>query len=152
LAPAAIASMTCSTASSPAKTSPSTRSSTMFESHRQIACLIGGALLCVALVQGCVGQADSGADESSGATGAAGGEANTFDHPDVMPNVFDVLQRRQEEGPPEFASRMHACRKLKSATFGQLLQSRGVNLTATAATSAGALYRSGAQALSAPRY
>jgi hypothetical protein len=67
-------------------------------------------------------------------------------------NPFDYLDRLRVEGPPNISSRMHSCSKIKYATLGNVLRSRGVNMGNTAATSAGGLFRSGQQALAAPNY
>jgi hypothetical protein len=63
-----------------------------------------------------------------------------------------VLEREQREGPPRYTSRIHNCAKIRYATFGRMLASRGVDLTRTDATSAGAIYNGSAQALGAPNY
>jgi hypothetical protein len=90
----------------------------------------------------------------SGAT--AGGTGNTFNHdgdglgPEEDP--FAVLQRIQDEGPPEISTRMHSCQKMKYATVGNMLTTMGVNMTNTTTTSAGFLYKNGSQAMGAPLY
>jgi hypothetical protein len=68
------------------------------------------------------------------------------------PNPYEELERLQREGPPRYASRVHGCSKLRYATLGNVLASRGVSLAATADTSAGRIYRDGAAALGAPNY
>jgi hypothetical protein len=83
----------------------------------------------------------------------SGGQGNTFDHDngeDTDP--FAVLQRIQEQGPPEISTRMHSCQKMKYATVGNVLASLGVNMAATGATSAGLIYKNGSQAMGAPNY
>jgi hypothetical protein len=62
------------------------------------------------------------------------------------------LERTQREGPPRYASRVHGCPKLRVATLGNLLASRGVNLAATTALSAGQIYRSSTAALGGANY
>jgi hypothetical protein len=62
------------------------------------------------------------------------------------------LDRLQREGPPRYASRVHSCPKVRYATLGNLMTSRGVDLAATAPLSAGAIYRGGAGALGGPNY
>lgn len=64
----------------------------------------------------------------------------------------ELLEAIRGEGPPEVMARMHACPKMKYATLGRLLASRGVNLDAEGDASAGALWRTGDQALGAPQY
>lgn len=91
-------------------------------------------------------------DPSSAGGAAAGGEENTFNHPDVTPDPFDLLERMQEEGPPRFTSRVHSCPKMRYQTIGRLLESRGVDLSATGETDAGFMWASSDQALGAPNY
>jgi hypothetical protein len=122
--------------------------------------------LTIAIVSlaGCLGQAPSGGtpttpggDNSSSGTPAASGETtgaqgNTFDHPNDGIDPFTLLQRVQTEGAPEVSTKMHSCQKLKYATVGNVLSKLGVNLNNATATSAGALYRNGSQAMGAPNY
>lgn len=65
---------------------------------------------------------------------------------------WPVLDREQREGPPRYASRVHSCSKVRYATLGNLLASRGVDLTASDALSAGAIYTNNAPGLGAPAY
>src|SRR5690348_4042886 len=65
------------------------------------------------------------------------------------PDAFDVLDQAERSGPPRYTSRVHGCTKLRYATLGRVLASRGVDLAATDATSAGKIYSDGAQALGA---
>lgn len=83
---------------------------------------------------------------------AAGGEDNTFDHPDIQVDVWELLERLQAEGPPKYTSRVHSCNKIRYATIGRLLTSRGVDLGNLADLTAGNLYDTGDQALGAPNY
>ena len=83
----------------------------------------------------------------------AGGLGNTFDHDNSgEPDPFQVLQRIQNEGPPEISTRMHSCQKMAYATVGNVLSQLGVNMGATGATSAAVLYKNGSQAMGAPNY
>ncbi len=82
---------------------------------------------------------------------ASGGEDNTFDHPETQLDVWELLERLSEEGPPRYTSRVHSCSKIRYATVGRLLASRGVNL-GTAGVTAGGLYQGGDGALGAPNY
>jgi hypothetical protein len=78
-----------------------------------------------------------------------------IDDPSFDPNGEDPwtsLEREQREGPPRYASRLHSCSKMRVATLGKLLGSRGVDLAATDELSAGAIYRTSAVALGAPKY
>jgi hypothetical protein len=86
------------------------------------------------------------------ATGAAD---NTFDHPDNQVDPFEVLQRIQDEGPPEVSSRLHSCQKMKYATLGTVLTQLGVNMAKTATApqlSAGQIYKGGTGALGVANY
>ena len=54
-----------------------------------------------------------------------------IDDPSFDPNGEDPwtsLEREQREGPPRYASRLHSCSKMRVATLGKLLASRGVDL------------------------
>lgn len=84
--------------------------------------------------------------------GASGGDDNTFDHPDSMPDIWDLIDRMADEGPPEYSSRVHSCPKMRYTTIGALLESRGVNLASTGETQAGFMYTSSDQGLGAPNY
>jgi hypothetical protein len=87
-----------------------------------------------------------------GGSSTAGGMGNTFDHDNETSDPFAVLQRIQNEGPPEISTRMHSCEKMKYATVGTVLKGLGVNMAATGATSAAVLYKGGSQAMGAPNY
>jgi hypothetical protein len=68
------------------------------------------------------------------------------------PDPFAELERLQREGPPRYASRVHSCAKMRYRTLGNVLTSRGVDLTATGELTAGNLYTRGAPALGAANY
>jgi hypothetical protein len=68
------------------------------------------------------------------------------------PNPYEELERLQREGPPRYSSRVHGCAKMRYATLGNVLASRGVALGATAEVSAGKIYTGGRAALGAPNY
>jgi hypothetical protein len=53
---------------------------------------------------------------------------------------WPVLDRIEREGPPRYTSRVHSCSKMRYLTLGNVLASRGVDLTATPDTSAGKIY------------
>jgi len=124
------------------------------------ACLLTALLLAAASCTGVgsddpVGDDDpvvdpGGDDPTPG--GASGGEDNTFDHPSSVPDVWDLLERMQEEGPPKYSSRVHSCPKMRYATVGHLLAAFGVNLDAGDDLSAGKMWRTSDQALGAPNY
>lgn len=115
---------------------------------------------------GCVGSQPSGGGTGGDQTGTgtttpggslglsgatSGGEDNTFDH-DNETDPFAVLQRIQEEGPPEISTKMHSCQKMKYATVGNVLAQLGVNMGNTTANSAAVLYKGAGQAMGAPNY
>src|SRR6185503_15778442 len=79
------------------------------------------------------------------------GEQNTFDHQDPI-DPWAVLDRILVDGPPSYSAHVHSCMKMKYATLGKVLESRGVNLANTATTSAGFLYVNGVQALGTATY
>jgi hypothetical protein len=121
--------------------------------------------LLAALPAGCVGSPDDGTDDpiddpqpdpdpdpTPDPGNATGNEDTTYDHPDSIPDVWDLLDRMQEEGPPEYAARVHSCPKIRYQTIGHLLASRGVDLSTTGEIEAGNMYRTGDQALGAPNY
>jgi hypothetical protein len=83
--------------------------------------------------------------------GASGGEDNTFDHPDTQPDIWELYERMQEEGPPKYTARVHSCPKVRYRTLGNLLTSRGVDLAGGADT-AGSSYMTSGQALGRPNY
>jgi len=94
----------------------------------------------------------SGDDSTRPRPGAVGDEDNTFDHDDVMPDVWDLLEKMQEEGPPAYQARVHSCPKMRYQTIGDLLESRGVDLSAIDELSAGNMWSTSDQALGAPNY
>lgn len=84
---------------------------------------------------------------------SSGGTSNTFDHENTQTtDPFQELANIEQEGPPEFATRMHSCAKMRYATVGNVLADLGVNMKATATTSAAVLYTSGFGAMAAPTW
>jgi hypothetical protein len=61
-----------------------------------------------------------------------------------------VLERQRREGPPRYTSRVHGCVKMRYATIGNVMASRGVAVASDAPMSAGFLYRNAAATLGAP--
>jgi hypothetical protein len=53
--------------------------------------------------------------------------------------------------PQEVGARLHGCRKVRYASLGNVLADRGVDLSSTAANSAGLLYAMGEDAFSVPK-
>lgn len=82
----------------------------------------------------------------------AGGTDNTFNHPDTQVDVWTLLERLQAEGPPKYTARVHSCPKIRYATIGRLLASRGVDIGNATDLSAGELYNDGDQALGVANY
>jgi hypothetical protein len=63
-------------------------------------------------------------DPSNANNTSSGGTNGTFDHmDDNTTDPFQVLARIQQEGPPEVATRMHSCAKMKFSTMGNVLNS-----------------------------
>lgn len=76
------------------------------------------------------------------------GPEEAFMHEDPVGDIFaDGRQVSAAVG-----SRMHACGKIRYATLGRVLASRGVNIMNNAQDSAGLLYRTGSLSLGAPNY
>jgi hypothetical protein len=118
--------------------------------------LLGPTLLSLAMLA-CVGDATPAPQDDADDDGvpdgpASGGDDNTFDHPEVIPDVWDLLDRLSQEGPPEFSARVHSCPKMKYQTIGNVLASRGVDLGGGGDTSAGQMWRDSSQALGAANY
>jgi hypothetical protein len=67
---------------------------------------------------------------------------------DPWPTV-DTLER---QGPPRYTSRVHSCAKMRYATLGNVLESRGISLAQTDPLSAGAIYTDGEAGLGGPNY
>jgi Spy/CpxP family protein refolding chaperone len=118
------------------------------------------ALLFAAALAACAGDAPGGpgGDAPGGEQtpneqpgGASGGQDNTFDHPNIQQDVWALLDRLQEEGPPEYTARVHSCPKIRYRTIGQVLASLGVDLAGGDGT-AGAIYGSAGQTLGEPNY
>ncbi|MEZ4399584.1 MAG: hypothetical protein R3B06_06180 [Kofleriaceae bacterium] len=110
------------------------------------------SLLVLAGAAGCTEAPSTGDTPELPQGNASAGTDNTFDHPGTNVDVWELLDRLKQEGPARYSSRVHGCAKLKYATLGNLLASRGVDLGNTAALSAGRLYRDSDQALAAPNY
>ena len=85
-------------------------------------------------------------------SGTTGDVDTTFNHENEHLDVWDLLARLQDEGPPEYSAQLHACPKVKYATLGRILASRGVNLGSNTEGSAGRMYRESDQALGVANY
>src|SRR5690606_35698553 len=83
----------------------------------------------------------------------AGGEENTHSHEDDLSleggkDPFEVLEQRQEEGPPEIRTRLHSCNKIQNQALRTILVSLGVDIDADGNPDpAGELFRKGRDAL-----
>lgn len=88
----------------------------------------------------------------STATGTTGSVDTTFNHENEDLDVWDLLARLQDEGPPEYSAHVHSCPKMRYSTLGRVLASRGVDIGANGDTSAGRMYRTGDQALGVANY
>lgn len=84
--------------------------------------------------------------------GATGNEDNTYDHDNAGVSPWDLIERLAQEGPQRFRARVHSCPKMKYSTVGNILAARGVNVAANGQVSAGALYRTGGNAMGVADY
>jgi hypothetical protein len=95
----------------------------------------------------------STSDQTDGTT--SGGAGDTFDHDDTQTiSPWDLLNRLETQGPPEYTAHVHACPKVKYANLGNVLAQVGTDMTGSAGdtTSANQLYLNGASALGAADY
>ena len=115
--------------------------------------VVGGAVL-----MGCAGDPN---DLLVGGDSLASGEGNTQHHFAQMGtgengennNSPDTVKAQdQQVGSPVVVARLHGCNKLPYATLGNIMSSRGVNVTNTTQGSAGQLYKTGAAALGVANY
>ncbi len=110
-------------------------------------------LLAVSLLGACAEDDTAAPDPEDLPEGnTSGGEDNTFDHEATQVDVWELLDRLTKEGPPKYTARTHSCAKIRYATIGRILASRGVDLGAGGDVSAAGLYNGGSQALGAPNY
>jgi hypothetical protein len=108
--------------------------------------------LAVALLGACAEETSTPPEPEELPEGSSvGGEDNTFDHETTQVDVWELLERLQKEGPPKYTARTHSCAKIRYATIGRILESRGVTMGG-GGTTAGGLYAAGEQALGAPNY
>jgi hypothetical protein len=71
---------------------------------------------------------------------------------DATSDPWPQLDRQEREGPPRYTSRVHSCSKMRYATLGNVLTSRGVNITASDPLSAGFIYTNNMPGLGGPNY
>ena len=67
-------------------------------------------------------------------------------------SATEISARAKKVGGPSCQARLHDCRKMQYQTLGNVLASRGANLNADAASSAGRIWREGQQALGVANY
>jgi hypothetical protein len=85
-------------------------------------------------------------DQTDGTT--SGGTGDTFDHDDTnIISPWDLLNRLETQGPPEYTAHVHACPKVRYKTLNNVLLGVGTDMTGSDSTSAGQLYSQGASAL-----
>ena len=92
--------------------------------------------------------------DDSTQTGTSGGSAaTTFDHDDDSQiSPWDLLERLEQQGPPEYTAHVHGCAKVLYTSLGNILTGIGADMTGTSGTSAGGLYTAGEAALGGPNY
>ena len=110
------------------------------------------ATLAATALAACADQITTEPDPGLPTGNATGGEGNTFDHPDTQVDVWALLDRLQQQGPPKYTSRVHSCPKMKYETIGRVLASRGVDINANGETTAGQMWRDSDQALGVANY
>jgi hypothetical protein len=104
------------------------------------------------LVSACTDDLPPSNPPPGGATSTSGGTDTTFDHPEDGVDVWTLLNRLTQEGPPSFTSHMHSCPKVLYKTLGNVLAGVGINPANMTAVSAGDLYTNGMAALGGPNY
>jgi len=110
------------------------------------ACFAAGVAACTDAGTG------PGPDTEPTTGNATGGSDNTYNHPDTEVDVWALLEQLQEQGPPKYTARVHSCPKMRYETIGNVLASRGVDLTKTGATDAGQMWKTSDQALGVANY
>ena len=88
--------------------------------------------------------------------GTSGDETTTFDHDNSGISPWELLDRLQQEGPPQYTSRVHSCSKVRYSTLGNILRSLSIPIPtaqpAAGDVSAGALYFTGDNAMGVANY
>jgi hypothetical protein len=113
---------------------------------------LGYIIMSVLVVGACDQGLTDGTDNTLPPGSAVGGTDNTFDHPDLSVNPFDLIQRLQQEGPPTYTSHVHSCAKVRYGNLGNIMTSVGMNPTNATMLSAGDLYTTGFNALGGSNY
>ena len=89
--------------------------------------------------------------QTNGST--SGGAGNTYDHDDTSQiSPWDLLNRLETQGPPEYTAHVHACSKVLYKSLLNVLTGVGADMTGSAAATAGELYNDGESALGGPDY
>jgi hypothetical protein len=85
-------------------------------------------------------------DQTDGTT--SGGAGDTFDHDDTQTiSPWDLLNRLETQGPPEYTAHVHACPKVRYKTLNNVLVGVGTDMTGSGATDPGTLYAQSPSAL-----
>jgi hypothetical protein len=113
---------------------------------------LGYIIMSVLVVGACDQGLTDGTDNTLPPGSAVGGTDNTFDHPDLGVNPFDLIARLQAEGPPRYTSHVHSCMKVHYATLGNIMTSVGINNADATMLSAGELWTDGFNALGGSNY
>jgi hypothetical protein len=113
---------------------------------------LGYIIMSVLVVGACDQGLTDGTDNTLPPGSAVGGTDNTFDHPDLGVNPFDLIARLQQEGPPSYTSHVHSCSKVRYANLGNIMTSVGINPANATQLSAGDLYQTGFNALGGSNY
>jgi hypothetical protein len=123
---------------------------------------IGFTLVTLLVANACTGGVNDPSSGDDGTTlppgSTTGGSDTTFDHDNDQISPWDLLNRLEQEGPPEYTSHVHSCQKVRYRNLSGVLASIGVDLTKTtapagsAAPTAGYLYASGSAALGNENY
>ncbi len=109
-----------------------------------------------------VNELDTSGASPTGLPNAGGGDTQHSNDPNAAANGATFQQGggdtavkiadRAIVGTPELAARLHSCGKITYSALGQILKTRGVNITSTASKSAGELYTNGGSALGIANY
>jgi len=113
---------------------------------------LGYIIMSVLVVGACDQGLTDGTDNTLPPGSAVGGTDNTFDHPDLGVNPFDLIARLQAEGPPRYTSHVHSCMKVHYATLGNIMTSVGINNADATMLTAGELWIDGFNALGGSNY
>jgi hypothetical protein len=93
----------------------------------------------------------STSNQPNGSTSGSAG--NTFDHDDTNSiSPWDLLNRLETQGPPEYTAHVHGCGKVRYKTLLNVLNGVGADMTGSASATAGELYNDGESALGGPNY